>query len=312
MIHQPTRFIHGQALHPDSLNAILDTLRRITPIQGPGISLSQTTNGIVISATAKPTQQTILAETPAEALRPLTIRKFEVQETTSSGTATVTKWGLYYPPNCIALLYQPAENTALSLTEVWSEHADFPENAYLTGHVNWLDITNYVNEFATNGFTYYALHIALSSGTNPTLTCYITNPTNEAAITAAETSTESGYIVPLAKVSVENGEISISQFNYGPLIEQWSIEGHALMACPDGADKILRTSWSATEAGAELSAEYAYAYVGQAYSRLKVCRSNGEQFTSSARRHQAGWHDPASILSIRPLSLTNFGAAINN
>ena len=292
------------------INALIDCIRAQRPVAGKGVVLQRTPTGTIISSTA--TGGGDITITPAaEVLRPLTIRKFSVEETSSSGTNTATKWGLYYPPNCIALLYQPAENTGLALTEIWAQHADFPENAYLPGHANWLDITNYINEFTTNGFTYYALYIALSSGTSPALTVASTNPTNESAITVAETSYESGYIVPLAKVTVENGEISISQFNYGPLIEQWAIEGHALMACPDGVNKVLRTSWIATEAGAELSAEYTYAYIGQAYTRLKVCQSNGEQFLTTARRHQAGWHDPASILYIRPLSLTNFGAAVS-
>ena len=291
------------------INALIDCIRAQRPVAGKGVILQRTPTGTIISSTATGGDITI---TPAaEVLRPLTIRKFSVEEPSSSGTTTATKWGLYYPPNCLALLYQPTENTGLTLTEVWSAHADFPENAYLSGHANWLDITNYVNEFKTNGFTYYALYIALSSGTNPTLAVDRTNPTNEAAVSAYENSTESGYIVPLAKVTVENGEISISQFNYGPLIEQWAIEGHQLMACQDGANKTLRTSWSATEAGAELSAEYTYAYLGQAYARLKVCQANGEQFLSTDRRHKTGWHDPASILYIRPLSLTNFGAAIS-
>lgn len=292
------------------INALIDCIRAQRPVAGKGVTIQRTPTGTIISSTA--TGGGDITITPAaEVLRPLTIRKFSVEETSSSGTTTVTKWGLYYPPNCIALLYQPAEETALSLTERWSAHADFSENAYLPGHANWVDITNYINEFTTNGFTYYALYISISSGTNPSLTCYTTNPTNDPDIELAETSTESGYIVPLAKVTVENGEISISQFNYGPLIEQWAIEGHQLMACQDGAYKGHRTSWSATEAGAELSAEYTYAYLGQAYTRLKVCQSNGEQFLSTDRRHKAGWHDPASILYIRPLSLTNFGAAVS-
>ncbi|MGN0890037.1 MAG: hypothetical protein ACI4W7_00130, partial [Candidatus Spyradenecus sp.] len=285
------------------INALIDCLRAQRPVAGKGVFLQRTPTGTIISATATGGGDITINQS-AEVLRPLTIRKFSVEQTTSSGTTTATKWGLYYPPDCLALLYQPEENTALKLTELWAEHADFAENAYLTGHANWLDITDYVNEFKTNGFTYYAIAFSIGPYTQPTLDIERTHPTNDSDITA----TDNGYIVPLASVTVENGEISISQFNYGPLIEQWAIEGHQLMKCPDGSNKTLRTSWSATEAGEELSAEYDYAYLGQAYTRLKVCKANGEQFLSTDRRHQTGWHDPASTLYIRPLSLTNFGA----
>ena len=50
MIPQPTRFVHGQALRPETFNQILDTLRRLRPIAGTGVTLNFTANGVVISA----------------------------------------------------------------------------------------------------------------------------------------------------------------------------------------------------------------------------------------------------------------------
>ena len=50
MIPQPTRFVHGQALRPETFNHILDTLRRMRPIAGTGVTLNFTANGVVISA----------------------------------------------------------------------------------------------------------------------------------------------------------------------------------------------------------------------------------------------------------------------
>ena len=49
MIPQPMRFVHGQALRPETFNQLLDTLRRITPIAGPGILLHHSPNGTTFS-----------------------------------------------------------------------------------------------------------------------------------------------------------------------------------------------------------------------------------------------------------------------
>lgn len=49
MIPQPMRFVHGQALRPEIFNQLLDTLRRITPIAGPGILLHHSPNGTTFS-----------------------------------------------------------------------------------------------------------------------------------------------------------------------------------------------------------------------------------------------------------------------
>ena len=49
LIPQPMRFVHGQALRPETLNQVLDTLRRITPIAGPGILLHHSPNGTTFS-----------------------------------------------------------------------------------------------------------------------------------------------------------------------------------------------------------------------------------------------------------------------
>lgn len=49
MIPQPMRFVHGQALRPETFNQLLDTLRRITPIAGPGIILHHSPNGTTFS-----------------------------------------------------------------------------------------------------------------------------------------------------------------------------------------------------------------------------------------------------------------------
>lgn len=49
MIPQPMRFVHGQALRPETFNQLLDTLRRMTPIAGPGILLHHSPNGTTFS-----------------------------------------------------------------------------------------------------------------------------------------------------------------------------------------------------------------------------------------------------------------------
>jgi hypothetical protein len=49
MIPQPMRFVHGQALRPETLNQVLDTMRRMTPIAGPGILLHHSPNGTTFS-----------------------------------------------------------------------------------------------------------------------------------------------------------------------------------------------------------------------------------------------------------------------
>jgi hypothetical protein len=54
MIPQPTRFVHGQALRPETLNQILDTLRRQQPIAGPGIFIRTSPSGTIFSAKAQP------------------------------------------------------------------------------------------------------------------------------------------------------------------------------------------------------------------------------------------------------------------
>ena len=49
MIPQPMRFVHGQGLRPEIFNQLLDTLRRMTPIAGPGILLHHSPNGTTFS-----------------------------------------------------------------------------------------------------------------------------------------------------------------------------------------------------------------------------------------------------------------------
>ena len=49
MIPQPMRFVHGQGLRPETFNQLLDTLRRMNPIAGPGILLHHSPNGTIFS-----------------------------------------------------------------------------------------------------------------------------------------------------------------------------------------------------------------------------------------------------------------------
>lgn len=66
MIPQPMRFVHGQALRPETFNQLLDTLRRMQPIQGAGIKLQYTLSGVIISVTGAKVQSPVAQSTTLE------------------------------------------------------------------------------------------------------------------------------------------------------------------------------------------------------------------------------------------------------
>lgn len=66
MIPLPMRFVHGQALRPETFNQFLDTLRRMQPIQGAGIKLQYTPSGVIISGTGAKVQSPVAQSTTLE------------------------------------------------------------------------------------------------------------------------------------------------------------------------------------------------------------------------------------------------------
>lgn len=314
MLHQPTRFIHGQALHPDSLNAILDTLRRITPIQGPGISLSQSPNGIVISATNRNSApQTIITPQTVETLRPLTIRKFEIEETQADGSiATTTKWGLYLPDNCISLLWRDeTEIVSLAFSSFWVEKVD--PGSCVPGAADWLDITAPLQEIASKGYAYLAVSLSLEGSSNRTCTLSIAaaESTDTKAYNSDDGMSGIGYIIPIAKLSLNSdGTPSVSQFRYGPMLETIATEGSHLMERASVPASQNISEWSLTQDGAELSEDKTYALIGQVYTHLKIFTETGDEVASSARRHEKDWIDLGNIVYVKPLVFANFGAQI--
>ena len=74
MIPIPPHAIRGQVLTADFLNRILDALRAVRPIQGQGILLRETVQGVIIEATAKAAKAA-----PSTPLPPATHQPFELR-----------------------------------------------------------------------------------------------------------------------------------------------------------------------------------------------------------------------------------------
>lgn len=74
MIHIPPHVVSGQVLSADFLNRLIDALRAVRPIQGQGILLRETPQGVVIEATAKTVQATRNAPAAAVKTLPFTLR----------------------------------------------------------------------------------------------------------------------------------------------------------------------------------------------------------------------------------------------
>ena len=93
MIPIPPHVVRGQVLTADLINRILDALRALRPIQGQGILLKETPQGVVIEATAKTGKKTQAAEQPTTHL-PFELRIRSETETipptTEGGEPTVT------------------------------------------------------------------------------------------------------------------------------------------------------------------------------------------------------------------------------
>lgn len=93
MIPIPPHVVRGQVLTADLINRILDALRALRPIQGQGILLKETPQGVVIEATAKTEKKAQAAEQPTTHL-PFELRIRSETETipptTEGGEPTVT------------------------------------------------------------------------------------------------------------------------------------------------------------------------------------------------------------------------------
>ena len=93
MIPIPPHVVRGQVLTADLINRILDALRALRPIQGQGILLKETPQGVVIEATAKTEKKAQAAEQPTTHL-PFELRIRNETETipptTEGGEPTVT------------------------------------------------------------------------------------------------------------------------------------------------------------------------------------------------------------------------------
>lgn len=285
------------------INALIDCIRAQRPVAGKGVVLQRTPTGTIISSTATGGDITI---TPAaEKILPLTIRKFTVEQASSSGTTTVTKWGLYFPDNCIRLHARDTANNAyLEWNTYFSTHATFAENAYLPDHPDWLDISNEANSAIDAEAASFGLEITLEGGTTKELQVW-PRPIEDGQFKASD----NGYIIPLIHLSYSNGKATFNQANFGPLFEESSTEGAHLMERPKSSSSI--TAFTPVEDGAELSADKTYALVGQVYMRLKYCDSTGAQFLSLERRHQTDWLDLDHLIYLRPLAFANFGAIVS-
>ena len=93
MILIPPHVVRGQVLTADLINRILDALRALRPIQGQGILLKETPQGVVIEATAKTAKASQAAAAPSAHL-PFELRirttQTSVPPTTEGGESTVT------------------------------------------------------------------------------------------------------------------------------------------------------------------------------------------------------------------------------
>ena len=252
----------------------------------------------------------------AEVIRPLTICKFLIEQASSSGTTTVTKWGCYMPDKFCVRLYVEEENTKTdSFTQFDSIYLNIPEAAFLPGNEHWVNITDAVESAKVSAATpYVSLHLFIDSSGSVQFEAVLLASAEVTAFNPGEgsSSTAAGYNVPLASVSAgAEGEAIVSQFRYGPLTENLSLDGKILMACADDTKINQRSAWVKVEQGSELSAENTYAYVDQENMHLVSHSSTlGHQETSPAFRHQADWNTLVYRVYIRPLSLTNFGAIL--
>ncbi len=90
MIPIPPRAVRGQPLTADQWNAVIDCLRRLNPIAGPGIRIRETAQGVVLDSAAVATAIQQQAVAKSEALAPFTLLQFGTDEKTGK-----PKWGLY-------------------------------------------------------------------------------------------------------------------------------------------------------------------------------------------------------------------------
>lgn len=277
--------------------------------------------GTIESGHAEPTMYIEGAITPGggggsvtvEKIRPLTIRKFEIEETKDDGSIVVTaKWGLYLPENCASILWRDEiETTRLLFDLFWVEKAD--PGSYVPGTEDWLDITASLQEIASKGYKYISASLSLEGSSSRTcvLSIVAADSADIKSYNTGDGLTGIGYTVPIAKISINSdGNTAVSQFRYGPLFETVSIEGSHLMERDRNPASQNISEWSITQDGAELSEDKTYALIGQIYTRLKVFTETGDEVTSSARRHEKDWIDIYNMLYIRPLVFTNFGAQI--
>lgn len=186
MIPQPTRFVHGQALRPETFNHILDTLRRMQPIAGKGITLQFTPGGVIISSSAQTVSETVVVSSGGGKAKP---EPFEVRVIGTRAFGDAQSGGR----EPIVGLRNGTWRYATWVTKQQAEDAGkdpatYPKIEYRVGTLDWafkgtplvyddegyeyFDISEWVNDFFEPGKVYEIYLRAPSEVVDPHMSTY--------------------------------------------------------------------------------------------------------------------------------------------
>ena len=286
------------------INALIDCIRAQRPVAGKGVVLQRTPTGTIISSTA--TGGGGITITPAaELLRPLTIRKFELEQATSSGTSTLTKWGCYIPDETTCALVDFNPNRTLLLSTGGFQAVD-------ESHPLWRDIT----EVMRGGGASVALYAEIVE--QPDGTCALSFSTlpkgsgNAVALNGAEDgSSKNGWRIYLGYFTEEDGGIRFWQSYYGPISEETMVQRFLLMERASDADSSTLANWSIVPNESELSATKVYAYLPHFYGRVCLFDALGTvAYKSGFNRHKDTWIEGSGI-PVKPLVYSSFSGILS-
>lgn len=291
------------------INALIDCIRAQRPVAGKGVTIQRTPTGTIISSTA--TGGGDITITPAaEVLRPFTIRKFEVEQASSSGTSTATKWGCYVPDFSATInyaTYAQAESGEPELVAVNAERVNYApisaENA------DWLDITYHIESAVNAGSPYLSAELLFDSQGNLVLSFANASEATIKAYGPDDGKTGDGYAIPIAKVSAADNVASVSNFRFGPLREELEYaQEFALMA--RSSTSSATGDYEKVEQGTVLSADKSYALMPKIFGRLSYADQYGNSAISDCRRTGNAWFTLTGRLAVKPLVFAGFGSII--